>query len=157
MRIAAGAYILNSGLEKLKADSETRERLHGFASGTYPVVKNLEPEQFVTGLGVAEAALGSALLLPYVVSDEVAGLALTAFSVGLLRLYATTPGLRKEGSLRPTRDGSAIAKDSWLAGIGVTLMLSGLGSRRTGRLVRKAKERRREAKESVGRWAVEAR
>ena len=149
IRVAAGAYILNSGLEKLKAEKETRERLHGFASGSYPVVENLEPEQFVTALGASEALLGGALLLPYVVRDELAGAALTAFSSALLGLYAKTPGLRKEASVRPTRDGTAIAKDSWIAGIGLTLMLSGLGSRRTSRVVHKAKQRRREARKAT--------
>lgn len=153
VRVAAGAFILNSGLEKLRAQPETTERLHGFASETYPVVKRLEPQQFVSALGVAEMALGGALLLPFVVRDDVAGCALTTFSAGLLRLYVRTPDLRKEGSIRPTRDGTAIAKDAWLAGIGVTLMTSGLASRRTRRIVRKAKQRQREARAAAARAA----
>lgn len=156
VRVATGAYILNSGFEKLRAEKETAERVHGFASGTYPVVKRLEPQQFVAALGATEVALGGILLLPYGFRDEVAGCALTAFAAGLLRLYAQTPGLRKENSVRPSRDGTAIAKDIWLAGIGVTLMMSGVASRRAHRLMRKAKEGRREAKESAARTAAAA-
>ena len=40
-RICAGAFILNSGLGKRGADEETAAGLHGFASGTYPFLKNL--------------------------------------------------------------------------------------------------------------------
>ena len=35
-RIAAGAFILNSGIGKLSADEETAAQLHGFAVGAYP-------------------------------------------------------------------------------------------------------------------------
>jgi hypothetical protein len=35
-RIAAGAFILNSGVGKLSADEEAAARLHGFAVGAYP-------------------------------------------------------------------------------------------------------------------------
>ena len=55
----------------------------------------------------------------------VAGAALTGFSGGLLGLYLRTPGMRKPGSLAPTQDGLAIAKDSWLLGIGVGLLTRG--------------------------------
>ena len=37
IRVATGAYILNSGLTKLKADEETQEQMHGWASSVYPV------------------------------------------------------------------------------------------------------------------------
>ncbi len=67
--------------------------------------------------------VGSALLLP-VVPSGVAGLLLTGFSGGLLGLYIKTPGMRQEGSLRPTHQGIPLAKDSWLLGIGVSLILS---------------------------------
>ena len=35
-RIAAGVFILNSGIGKLSADEETAAQLHGFAVGAYP-------------------------------------------------------------------------------------------------------------------------
>jgi hypothetical protein len=59
----------------------------------------------------------------------VAGALLTGFSGGLLGLYIKIPGMRQEGSLRPTRQGIPLAKDSWLLGIGVSLLLSDLTDR----------------------------
>jgi hypothetical protein len=128
---------LNSGISKLLADKETYDRLHGFASGAYPVLGKVPPGKFGKALGAAEVALGGMLLAPMVIGDGLAGFVLSAFSGGLLRLYMKTPGLRQEGSVRPTRDGTAIAKDLWLAGIGLTLMSSSVGSRWTARKVKK--------------------
>jgi hypothetical protein len=133
---------LNSGLTKLQGDKEHLSRLHGFASGAYPVLENAPPEQFGKALGAAEVALGGALLAPVVVGDGLAGLALSSFAGGLLGLYFKTPGMRQEGSVRPSQEGLALAKDSWLAGIGLTLMASSIGLRRDARLKQKAKERR---------------
>ena len=144
--MAAGAFLVNSGLNKLKAEKESHENLHGFASGTYRVVNNVKPEQFGMALGAGELALGGALLLPVAIGDGLAGLGLTSFASGLMGLYMKTPGMCQEGSVRPTQQGMALAKDSWLVGIGLTLMLSGLGSRRRNRLERKAKRRKEEAK-----------
>jgi hypothetical protein len=146
VRLAAGAFILNSGLTKLKADKDTAQHLHGFASGAYPMLENVPPEQFTKGLAAAEVALGSALLLPVVVGDGLAGIGLTAFSGGLLRLYANTPGMRQEGSVRPTQDGIALAKDVWLAGIGLALAASSLSSRRSSRREQKVKKHRQRAR-----------
>jgi hypothetical protein len=123
-RISAGAFILNSGLGKRNADEGTAAGLHGFASGTYPFLKSVEPAQFVKGLSVAEMAVGGLLLAPFV-PTAVAGLVLTGFSGGLLGLYLRTPGMHKPGSLAPTQEGLAIAKDSWLLGIGVGLLVRG--------------------------------
>ena len=121
-RVAAAAIILDSGIGKLSADEETAERLHGFASGTYPFLKKLKPAQFVRMLAVSEIALGTALLVPVVP----AGAGLTAFSSGLLGLYVRTPGMRKKGSPFPTQQGITLAKDVWLVGIGLGLVLDGL-------------------------------
>lgn len=139
--MAAGAFILNSGLNKLKAEKETAQHLHGFASGVYPVLENVPPEQFAKLLGATEVGLGGALLMPLIVGDGLAGLGLTAFAGGLLGLYAKTPGLRQEGSVRPTQEGVALAKDSWLAGIGLALMANSITSRRLQKLERKVKEK----------------
>jgi len=124
-RIAAGAFILNSGVGKWSADDETAAQLHGFAAGTYPFLSKLKPKDFVRLLSVSEIALGAALLLP-VVPAAVAGAGLTAFSGGLLGLYARTPGMRKDGTPFPTQQGIAIAKDVWMLGIGVGLVIDGL-------------------------------
>lgn len=129
-RAAAGAFILNAGLGKLKADEETAGHLHGMAKGTYPMLENVPATQFAKGLALTEVALGGALLLP-VVGDRLAGLGLTAFAGGLIGLYLRTPGMRKDNSVLPTQQGTAIAKDVWLLGIGLGLVADSM--RRSGR------------------------
>ena len=124
-RIAAGAFILNSGVGKWTADDETAAQLHGFATGTYPFLSKLKPRDFARLLAASEIALGAALLLP-VVPAALAGAGLTAFSGGLLGLYARTPGMRKDGTPFPTQQGIAIAKDVWMLGIGLGLVVDGL-------------------------------
>jgi hypothetical protein len=124
-RVAAGAFILNSGIGKWSADEETAKQLHGFATGTYPFLTKLKPEDFVKLLAGTEIALGTALLLPFVPS-VVAGAGLTAFSGGLLGLYVRTPGMRKDGSPLPTQQGIPLAKDIWMAGIGLGLVIDEL-------------------------------
>jgi hypothetical protein len=137
-RISAGAFILNSGLGKRAADDQTAAGLHGFASGTYPFLKDVEPRQFVQALSTAEIAIGVALLTPFV-PTAVAGAVLTGFSGGLLGLYLRTPGMRKEGSLAPTEQGLSVAKDVWLLGIGVGLLTRGTLDRGTTRVERAAR------------------
>lgn len=124
-RLAAGAFILNAGVGKLKAGPEQAAALHGMASGTYPFLSDVPPEQFAKALGTSEVLLGGALILP-LVSDRLAGLALASFAGGLLGLYARTPDLRNEGSIRPSQQGTAIAKDIWLLGIGAGLVIDSL-------------------------------
>lgn len=137
-RISAGAFILNSGLGKRHADPQAAAGMHGFAAGTYPFLKGMEPQQFATLLSTSEIAIGALLLAP-IVPTAVAGAALTVFSGGLLGLYLRTPGMRKPGSLAPTEQGLAIAKDSWLLGIGIGLLTRGTVDRET----RPARRRRR--------------
>lgn len=126
-RIATGAFILNSGIGKLSADEATAAQMHGFASATYPFLKKLKPTDFVRLLAGTEIALGAALLIP-VVPAALAGAGLAAFSGGLLGLYAKTPGMRKPGTPLPTQEGTAIAKDIWMAGIGLGLVIDDLTS-----------------------------
>ncbi|MEU3164940.1 hypothetical protein [Streptosporangium sp. NPDC006930] len=121
-RIAAGLIILNSGLTKRSAGEESAKGLHGMASGTYPFLKDMDSVKFTRLLSTAEITLGTALLVP-VVPPLLAGAALTAFAGGLLGLYLKTPGLREEGSLRPSQQGIAVAKDVWLLGIGAGLVV----------------------------------
>jgi hypothetical protein len=137
-RISAGAFILNSGLGKRGADEQAAAGMHGFAAGTYPFLKNLQPQQFAKALSTSEIAVGALLLAP-VVPTAVAGAALTAFSGGLLGLYLRTPGMRKPGSLAPTEQGLAIAKDSWLLGIGIGLLTRGTIDRKPRRVRRAAR------------------
>ena len=68
------------------------------------------------------------MLLP-IVPTAVAGAGLTAFSASLLGLYLNTPGMREPGTLAPTQQGTALAKDVWMLGIGVGLMVDALGEK----------------------------
>ncbi|MCX4820997.1 DoxX family membrane protein [Streptomyces sp. NBC_01142] len=132
LRLSAGAFILNSGLTKLKADEEAAAQLQGFAATTYPFLGKLDPQQFAGLLGKAELALSAVLLLP-VVPPAVGGAALTAFSSGLVGLYLRTPGMRQEGSLRPTEQGVVLAKDVWMLAMGLSLVAEGLLPESKGR------------------------
>lgn len=122
VRLATGAYILNSGLNKRHADREHAEQLHGFASGAYPQLRDMDPTRFVSTLSMAEIAVGGALLTP-LVPAWIAGAALSLFSGGLVGLYWRTPGMHEEGDPRPTEQGIALAKDSWMLGIGLALLV----------------------------------
>jgi uncharacterized membrane protein YphA (DoxX/SURF4 family) len=124
-RLAAGAVILNSGLSKRDADEVTAAMLHGMAAGTYPFLRRIPPRRFARLLAGGEIALGAALLLP-VVPTALAGAGLTAFAAGLLGLYLRTPGMREEGSLRPTQQGTALVKDVWLLGTGLGFVVEAL-------------------------------
>ncbi|MGP3952949.1 hypothetical protein [Streptomyces sp. 7N604] len=125
LRLSAGAFLLNSGVSKVDADEATAGQLHGFATGTYPFFGKLDAERFTRLLSRVELALAGALLLP-VVPAAAAGAGLTAFSLGTLGLYLRTPGMRQEGSLRWTEQGLPLAKDVWMLGIGVSLLVDGL-------------------------------
>jgi uncharacterized membrane protein YkgB len=124
-RIAVGVFIFNSGVSKLRADDEAAEGMHGFASGTYPFLRKLKARDFTRLLGATEVALGSALVLP-VVPSLIAGAGLAAFSGGLLGLYVRTPGMRRPGTPLPSQEGIAMAKDIWMTGIGLSLIIDDL-------------------------------
>lgn len=129
LRLSVGAFFLNSGLAKRNADEATAEQLHQFASGTYPFLGKVDAQTFTRRLSTEEIAIGAALLLP-VVPAAVAGAALTAFSCSTLGLYLRTPGMRQEGSLAPTEQGIALAKDAWILGIGLALIAEGVNGHR---------------------------
>jgi hypothetical protein len=139
IRLAAGAFILNSGVGKLQVEGDRAKGLHSMAKGTFPFFERVPPERFVKALAVAEIALGAALVVP-IVPDRLAGLALTPFAGGLVWMYAHTEGLHEPNSLRPTGAGTPLAKDVWLLGIGLTLLATG-GRRPRGRPGRSAAER----------------
>ena len=124
-RIATGAFILNSGLNKRNVDPGTAAGMHGMAAGAYPFLGKLEPEKFTRLLSAGEVALGGALLLP-IVPTALAGAGLAAFSAGLVGLYLQTPGMRQDGSVRPTQDGTGLAKDVWMLGIGLGFVIEAL-------------------------------
>jgi hypothetical protein len=128
LRVGAGAFILNSGLVKLRADDAAAKQTHGFAAGAYPALRRLDPRRFVGALSAGEIALGTALLVP-VVPPALVGAGLTVFSGALLGLYLRTPGLRQQGSLRPTDQGIPIAKDVWLLAIGLAFVVDDVRDR----------------------------
>ena len=122
LRVAIGAFFLNSGLSKQGLEGQAAEGVHGMAAGALPVVKKIPANSFARLLSGSEIAIGGALLAPFV-SSRIAGAALTGFSAGLVQLYLKTPGMRQAGSIKPTPDGIALAKDVWLLGAGLTLLL----------------------------------
>jgi uncharacterized membrane protein YphA (DoxX/SURF4 family) len=133
-RLATGAFILHSGLGKWNAGEEQAKGLHQMAAQAYPAFRRIPPERFARLLAAGEITLGTALLVP-LVPTAVAAAGLTAFGAGLLGLYYRVPGMREPGSIRPTQQGIAVAKDSWLVGIGLTLLgdsLSDAAQRRRG-------------------------
>ena len=125
LRLTTGAFILSAGLDKWTGDEQTAARVHGFASGTYPFLKKIDPPTFLKLLAAGEIAVGSALLLP-VVPAAVAGAALVGFSSALLGLYVRTPGMRRgRFDPRSTPDGIPISKDVWMLGAGLALLIDG--------------------------------
>ena len=92
------------------------------AAAAIPPLAAIEPPLFIKLLSAGEVVTGALLLAPFV-SNRKAGLALTAFSGGLMALYARTPALHEPGSIRPTQQGTPIAKDIWMLGIGLGLLL----------------------------------
>lgn len=121
-RIATGAYILHTGLEKWHGDEQRAIAIHGMAAGAYPIFKGMPPTRFLRLLAAAEIAVGTALLLPFV-SNARAGAALTGFSGGLVVMYLRTPALHKPGSYWPTPGGIGVSKDVWMLGIGLGLLV----------------------------------
>jgi uncharacterized membrane protein YkgB len=122
LRLTTGAFILNSGLGKTSLDEGSAGYLQAMASRAFPQLSQLEAQQFGKVLAACEIGLGAALLAPFVPS-RVAGLGLLAFSSGMLTMYLRTPELTMEDGIRPTQDGVALAKDSWMLGIALSLLL----------------------------------
>ena len=127
-RLITGAYIVNTGVSKLGAGEETAKGLHGMATAAYPFLGKLDAQTFTRLLGAGELTLGASLLLP-IVPTALAGLGLAGFSAGLLGLYLRIPGMRQNGSLRPTAQGTPLAKDAWLLGIGLSFVIDTILSR----------------------------
>lgn len=127
LRAAAGAIILSSGLDKRDPDRETAEGIHGMAATAYPFLEEQDPQSFTSQLSAGELGLAGALLTPIVPTKLVAA-PLTGFAAGLLGLYARVPGMRREGSIRPTQQGMGVAKDIWLLSIGLAFLIDALTS-----------------------------
>lgn len=144
IRVATGAFILNAGIGKLSADEGTAQFLHGAAANTYPAFfKDMEPTRFARLLAYSEIALGAALLAP-MVPATVAGAGLTGFGASLVGMYLKTDSMTLDDGIRPSQEGTAVAKDVWLVGAGLTLLTQGIagaaksGAKASKRAVRKA-------------------
>ena len=124
LRAAPGAFILNSGIGKLGLDEDSAAGLQQMAANGVPMVENMTPAQFGKFLSYGEIAVGSALLLPFV-PTRIAGAALTTFAAGLVANYFSIDSMTKDDGIRPSEDGIAVAKDTWLAAIGLALLLTG--------------------------------
>jgi hypothetical protein len=121
LRLATGAFILNAGVGKLSLDAGTAGYLHGAGAGAYPVLKKVEPTVFGKILAFSEISVGAALLLP-IVPAGLAGLALIGFSGALVGMYIRTPGMHDK-YLRPSQEGTVRAKDVWMLGTGIALVV----------------------------------
>jgi hypothetical protein len=128
LRVAIGAFFVNSGLSKRSLEGDAAAGVHGMAANAIPAVKRIEPTRFGRLLSTSEILIGTALLLP-VIPSAVAGAGLLGFGAGLMRLYWATPGLHEPNDPRPTEQGIPIAKDAWLVGAGLTLVLDDLVGR----------------------------
>jgi hypothetical protein len=120
-RVATGAYILHTGIDKWNGSEEQAKGVHATASGAYPFLAKVPPATFLKALSIAEIATGTALLTPFV-HNKVAGAALTAFAGGLFTLYLRTPALHAPGSIWPTSAGMTVSKDIWMLGVGLNLL-----------------------------------
>lgn len=123
LRAVPGAFILNSGIGKLRMDAQTAEGMQGMAAQGVPPLGKLTPEQFAKFLSYGEIAVGASLLLPFV-PTRIAGLALAGFSGSMISMYLRTPGMTESDGVRPTQDGTAVAKDSWMLAIAGALLLN---------------------------------
>ena len=130
VRLATGAIIVDQGLQKLGADEDTAKWLHGQAVNAFPQFADMDPKDFVQLLSASEIALGASLLGIGFVPSGLAGLGLSAFAGSLTRLYLSTPGTRREGTVAPSHQGIGLAKDSWMLAIGLALVLDSLFGRR---------------------------
>lgn len=127
-RLATGAFVLHSGIEKWGGGAKQAEGVHQLASGAYPLLESIEPRRFLKTLSAGEMAIGAALLAPFV-PTALAGVALTGFSGALVTMYLRTPSMHKPGSIWPSPQGIAVSKDVWMLGIGLGLAVDGLARR----------------------------
>ena len=114
LRLASGAFILNSGLNKRGISAEQAQGLRDMGARGLPALANLSPEQFKKFLVGTEIGVGSALLAPFV-PGWLAGSALTAFSGGLFSMYLNTPEMTEADGVRPSQEGTGVAKDTFRA------------------------------------------
>lgn len=139
LRLTSGAFILNSGLGKRTLGEEQAAYLQGMAVKGVPALSKLAPSQFKNFLVAAEVGTGAALLAPFV-PGWLAGSALTAFSGGLMSMYLNTPEMTEADGVRPSQDGTAVAKDVFMLGSGLAIAADSVVNR-PGKRRKAAKKR----------------
>jgi hypothetical protein len=122
LRLTTGAFILNAGFGKRNLDEDSSAGLQAMAARVIPPVRRIEPKVFGKVVSYSEMALGAALLTPFLPSRLV-GAGLGIFSGSLLAMYLRTPGMTEADGIRPSQKGTAMAKDVWMFGIAVALVL----------------------------------
>jgi hypothetical protein len=122
LRLTTGAFILNAGWGKRKLDKDNAAGLQAMAAKIIPPVSRMDAEKFGTMLSYAEMTLGAALLAPFLPS-RLAGIGLGIFSGSLFTMYLRTPGMTLEDGIRPSPQGTGLAKDIWMLGIAAALVL----------------------------------
>lgn len=122
LRLTTGAFILNAGWGKRKLDKDSAAGLQAMAARVIPPVSKIDTEKFGKMLSYAEMALGAALLTPFLPS-RLAGIGLGIFSGSLFAMYLRTPGMTLEDGIRPSPQGTGLAKDIWMIGIAAALVL----------------------------------
>lgn len=122
LRGVSGAYLLQSGLGKKDAPVEVYQHLQGMAATGIPQFKEWDAKTFGQFLWISEAAIGGLLLTPFV-SKRLAGIALTAFSAGMLSMYFNNDEMTQEDGIRPSEAGISLSKDVFLSAIGAALMM----------------------------------
>ena len=137
LRAATGAFIFNEGLGKRSIDPKGTDGL----VASIPQLASAGPGTVGRAVAGTELALGGLLLAPFV-PPVVAGAALTAFSAGLLRSRWRSVDRDDEPGKEKT-----IAKDLWMLGTGLALVVDGVtdGTRRTAKRTSKAAKRAVEA------------
>lgn len=125
LRLTTGAFVLNSGIGKLNLTTEEAEGLQEMAANGVPVLADMSPEAFRRFIAITEIGVGAMQLIPKV-PGWLAGSALSAFSAGLLNMYLNTPGMTQDDGVRPTQEGTAVAKDSWMLGAGASMIIDSL-------------------------------
>lgn len=142
LRLTTGAFVLNSGLNKRKLTDEQAEGLRQMAEKGLPAVKDMDAATFRRFLTYSEIGVGAALLLP-VVPGWVAGTALSAFSAGLVNMYLNTPEMTEDDGVRPSQEGTSVAKDVIMLGAGVAVTLDSLVNRKGSKRKAAAKRARK--------------
>ena len=127
LRLATGAFILNAGYSKRNLDKDSAARLQGMGAKAFPQLSRMEPERFGKLLSYAEMTLGATLLAPFVPS-RLAGLGPGLFSGSMLTMYRRIPEMTLEDGIRPSQQGTVLAKDVWMFGIALALILDRKGS-----------------------------